>query len=199
MAEQFDIPDFLKIDAKMAQSIAKEQARLRVKHGYDAQAIRAGNQYQHNQTIYEREIVLASLALESLVAGKPEDAGAIEFQTRRLADNLYRTGKIEEALAVVSDPSQRAKLEKIHAAIHSDDREKCNCVDTIVKGTGVIIPRHNSVGKIMSPKHGKVVDIVVCSLCGHTNVGADVPRKPDLSGTFRGGVRPQLRDVVRTK
>ncbi len=198
MAE-FDIPDFLKIDAKMADSIRKEQARLRAKHGYDAQAVRAGNQYQHNQVIYEREIILASTALETLDPANPDDAEAIAFQTRRLADNLYRTGKVDEALAVATDPAQRAKLEKIHAAIHSDDREKCNCVDVIVKGTGIIIPRHNSIGKIKSPKHGKVVDIVVCSHCSHMNIGADVPRKPDLSGTFRGGQRPALSQVVKSR
>lgn len=197
MAEFPDIPDYLKIDDKMRASIMKEQARLRQKHGYDATTIRAGAQFQHNQAIYEREIVLSSLALETLNKANPDDEQAIAFQTRRLADNLYRVGKVDEALAVVIDPIQRTQLEKIHAAIHSDDREKCNCVDTIIPNSGVIIPRHNSIGKIMSPKHGKPVDIVVCSKCGHTNIGATVPSKPDLSKLFRGGQRPRLQDVVR--
>ena len=198
MSEQFDIPDYLKIDAKMAKSIREEQARLRKKHGFDAATIRSGAQYQHNQVIYEREIVLSTIALEALDKANPEHAEAIAFQTRRLADNLYRTGKVDEALFIATDPVQREQLQKIHDAIHSDDNEKCNCVDDVVKGTGVIIPRHNSIGKMLSPKHGKPVDIVVCSKCGHANIGADVPRKPDLSKLFRGGARPNLRDIVRT-
>lgn len=198
MAEELFIHDWLRIDARMAKSIREEQVRLRKKHEEQGNVFPTGGQWQSNQVIYEREIILSSLALETLDKANPDDEQAIAFQTRRLADNLYRVGKVDEALAVVIDPIQRAQLEKIHAAIHSDDREKCNCVDTIIPNSGVIIPRHNSIGKIMSPKHGKPVDIVVCSKCQHTNVGAKVPNKPDLSKLFRGGQRPRLQDVVRS-
>lgn len=193
-----DIPKFLRIDADMQASLRKEQARLREKHGYDAQAVRVRGQAAQNQIIYEREIVLATQGLEYLQANDPGNEEAINKEKRRLAENLMRTGKVSEALVVAVDEQQIAQLTAIQAAIDIDDREKCKCEDDQIKGTGVIIPRHIETGQIMSDKHRALASIVVCSKCGHTNITPHVPKRPKLDALFPKG-RPRLQDVVRTK
>jgi len=196
MAQKFDIPDYLKIDARTAASLQKEQARLRDKYGYDSQAIRNRGQAAANQTIYEREIVLASEGLASLAEHDPGNEEAITREKRRLAENLMKTGKLSEALAVAADEIQSDQIRAIQHAIDIPDNQRCACEDDFVNG--VHITRHIEQGSIFSDKHRAIVPIVVCSKCGHANAGAKVPARPKLDKLFPRG-RPNLKDVVRSR
>jgi hypothetical protein len=194
MAEEFDIPDHLKRLFSDQPEMRREQKRLRRKYGYDSQTIRQRGQAELNHAHYEREILLASEGLASLQGSDNEDA--IRHETRRLAENLMKTGKFAEALEVATDEVQIVEIQAMQQAIDIDDRDKCGCKDDFVNG--VHIPRHVEKGTIFSDKHRGLTPIVQCSKCGHLNVTPHVPKRPKLDALFPKG-RPILRNVVRSR
>lgn len=193
MPEEFDIPDHLKQLFSDQPGMRKEQERLRRKYGYDSQTIRMRGQAEINHAHYEREILLASEGLASLEGSNNEDA--IRFESRRLAENLMKTGQFEDALTYAVDDVQRAEILKLEHACMRDDKETCACPDTFVQG--VHIPHRTPVGQRFSPKHGGMMDLVVCSKCGDTNHGGKAHNRPDISRLFRGGQRPSLNHLKR--
>lgn len=194
MPEEFDIPDHLKQLFSDQPGMRKEQERLRRKYGYDSQTIRMRGQAEINHAHYEREILLASEGLASLEGSNNEDA--IRFESRRLADNLMKTGKFTEALDWAVDDAQRDQINGLRNAIDIDDREKCVCKDDFVNG--VHISRHVEKAQVFSDKHRGIMPLVVCSKCGHQNVTPHVPKRPKLDALFPKG-RPRLQDVVKSR
>lgn len=195
MAEnEFDIPDHLQRLFSDRPGLLKDQERLRRKYGYDSESIRRRGQAEINHAIYEREIVLASEGLASLEGSDDEDA--IRSESRRLADNLMKVGRLDDALAYAVDDAQRDQINQLRTAIDIDDREKCVCKDDFV--SGVHIPRHVEKSQVFSDKHRGLMPLVVCSKCGHANVTPHVPKRPKLDALYPKG-RPRLQDIVKSR
>ena len=103
-----------------------------------------------------------------------------------LAANLANAGEFDEALKTISDRRGRRlagfkemarRIAELREAIDRDDGDECECERPRHKvphhRTGneveIEIPRRHEVGMVFSKKHGKVVRVWQCHLCGHCN------------------------------
>lgn len=134
------------------------------------------------------------------------------------AMNLINLGMFVEAEQLISDRRGRAlpgfkelrrRITKLEHAVNRDDADECKCkrrrhsvphhnevqaATRQPKENEIEIPRRHNVGMIFSPKHGAVVDVWECYLCGHCNAH---PNGPPASQAHIHAARAQAERVIK--
>ena len=135
------------------------------------------------QTPAEIKIGYAMMA-EEAIRGNLEliDAKAqpeVYYETRmQLAEALAEQGKFADAAKI--DPQYQAFAD----AVTRDDDEVCDCVPDTTELQGqnargenvsqlIEIPNQFIAAEVYSEKHGKIVPLVKCAICGDINIKAD--------------------------
>lgn len=134
-----------------------------------------------------------------------------DVHRRGLATALMNLGEFDTAMALVAYPSSgRARngfKELVHTigllalAVYRDDGPLCNCDrrqaevphPQLTKSVTIELNRHHVVGQVLSPKHGKVVDVWRCSICKRVNAhDMGPPERQRLLHDIRAGlaIRP---------
>jgi len=118
----------------------------------------------------EERLVGRGALLEETARGNLA-AGDTEVSRSQLAEGMAMQGRYEEAAEHAPNAEMKAHFEAITAAIEMDDWEKCDCgdIEGNVDGVNVTITPRYVAKEVFSQKHGKVVSLVRCSICGHTN------------------------------
>lgn len=181
-----NIPDWLSVTPEEAAKLADEQRKRREK------LLPVGrDQDEARKRYFENEAELAGQAMRSIFATStglqvaPEEWPRINFQRARLVDALRILGRYEEALDIAFDQETIDLIEQTRRAVEREDTEDCpagDCVDhrkTFGKDNREIVtPRKFIRERVYSPKHGKMMSLVVCSQCGDMNVTPHVPVIP---------------------
>lgn len=98
-----------------------------------------------------------------------------------LGHALFVQGRVSEALSLAQNPERRAYYASIQDAIEKDDDEFCQCPEneevTVAMAGGTEIKTTlsqfwHTVGSFPSEKHGRMMPIQRCAICGFTNVTA---------------------------
>lgn len=111
--------------------------------------------------------------LQSLDSYDPVD---MDHAREELGHALFSQGRIDEALSLAQNPERRAHYEVIRDAILKDDSEFCDCpetetVDAVqVNGQPSVSQLWHTVGYFPSAKHGGMMPIQQCAVCGFTNI-----------------------------
>lgn len=95
-----------------------------------------------------------------------------DYARTNLIENLIITGELDEAIALGS-----TEAAEIKEAIDKDDSERCDCeyevatFNSVGEPTGKteVAKNYLTSRKVWSDKHGKVVNVYRCHLCGHMN------------------------------
>jgi hypothetical protein len=128
------------------------------------------------------------------------------------AMNLVNLGLFTEAAALISDKKGRAlggfkdllkRITKLEHAVNRDDADECKCkrrrhtVSHHSQPTEheIELPRRHNVGMVFSPKHGRVVDLWECYLCGHCNAH---PNGPPASQAHIHAARAAAAQTIKT-
>lgn len=124
----------------------------------------------------ELRTVLLGLFAERRSALKADDGAAVEAledQIGQLTDRLGRlfveAGEFELALRTTRSSELRAKCRSLLAAIDIDDEEFCEH-PKYVSHDGQLHPNYYRERDVWSQKHGQVVSVVRCAVCGFRNV-----------------------------
>lgn len=96
---------------------------------------------------------------------------AVAFE--RLAELYAEQGDYRSAIEVTQDPKRRAVYEAAIEAIERPDDEICDCpsertYDSAAKREIALRPQVVT-ETIVSEKHNRLVDVELCSRCGHRN------------------------------
>lgn len=95
------------------------------------------------------------------------------------AERLAICGRYDLATAEEPDPVYRDHYLAILEAVWREDDETCSCED--VRGSGehanITVSRQYVVEEIWSLKHGAVVPLVKCNVCGHLNAVPVIPKQ----------------------
>lgn len=108
----------------------------------------------------------------------------IKEQQYALAVNLYRLGQIDSALAVAAPfPALVAHITWIAAAIQHEDDLTHDCpresasVEIAGKDVDGVADRRVEEEVVFSARHGYLVHVWVCSICGEANATAEIPER----------------------
>lgn len=164
---KFDLPAYL-IDPERLKKEAENQAELR-------EAINVRGRYSPAEKARMFAIRKEDTARQALEGADWESAA---FQRDLLAEALIEQGRFEEAGHTAHGDHWRKEAQRLHHAMDRDDTDNCDCPDV---DPNTNIPHRNIEKVVFSEKHGGYMPIVVCNLCGETNIRA-VNKPDDLHG-----------------
>ena len=189
MAKKFEFPKWLQRTPDELIEEGKVQELCRASFG-------------RGRLTAEERLVGRGALLEETARGNLA-AGDADVSRTHLAHAMAMQGRYEEAAEHAPIPEMKAHYGAIVAAIEMDDSEKCSCPDIEgnVDGVDVSITPRYAAKEVFSQKHKKVVSLIRCISCGHTN--AREPRSRLLTqnsvsrqnlAAANGGGRGMVRD-----
>lgn len=167
---KFSIPAYLIPSEEELSGIRREQSRLRSLHpSMDKHT--AALQYAEN------EVELALQNLQAFEKSEIDDETRMRLVSEehlRLTSNLLILGRFAEAREWASSAAQLAEINRLEESAYKDDSERCDCPDDNlpVGADSKAIPRHFTKQFVFSPKHNRVMPLIECAKCGHTNITA---------------------------
>ncbi len=119
----------------------------------------------------------AEAELEQLNRDENPNPLHIENALKQLADAVAAEGNFIQASEMHPDPVQAERYQKIAEAIERDDGDPgCNCEakqgNDPATGQNVVMTPEIISELVFSPKHDKLMPLVLCAACGDMNVKA---------------------------
>lgn len=160
---KFDLPAYL-TDPERLKKEAENQAELR-----EAMNVRGRPSPAELARMFA--IRKEDTARQALKGADWESAA---FQRDLLAEALIEQGRFEDAGHTAHSDHWRKEAYRLKHAMERDDTDNCECPDV---DPNTKLPHRNVERQIWSEKHKSYMPVVVCNLCGETNIR---PRPDDL-------------------
>lgn len=146
-----------------------------------------------------------------------DKASKVKFYRRALVECLGDLGRFDEALAFgctkagkpfpgVEDVIERVLAVK--AAVELDDDAECDCErpkatlederfskDSPHRNVEIAHNRRHIVGQVVSERHGKVVSVWRCGVCGHMNAHDKMPERQIQIHNIRADIAARARHL----
>jgi hypothetical protein len=111
-------------------------------------------------------------AIEQMPEGKAKET-RLSMARERLAELFAQEGQYAAAIALSGDEKRRKVYQLIEKAVNEDDDKRCDCpIETIVDRKAGITIRQSTmqtVEKVVSLRHKRVVTLKLCRKCGFAN------------------------------
>lgn len=186
---QFNLPEFLDNPERLKKE-AEHQQELR-----EAMNVRGRHSPAEQARMFAmRKEDTARNAL------KDADWETAAFQRDHLAEALIEQGRFAEAAHAAHGDHWKAEAVRLHNAMERDDDENCECPDLDLNTK---IPHRNIERVVWSERHQAYMPVVVCNLCGETNIRPQpddmrsVAEKRAKANTLAGRRKFQNKDDVQ--
>ncbi len=155
MADKFPLPKKLQITPDKQEQIDQEQKEWAQRSPF---ASPSGLQMeQSNAAVFIRD-------MEQAIKDGFKADNALKS---RMAESYAILGHYQKSVQLESDKLKRREYLEILEAIDRDDTEECNCETQ--KGDLELATQFVK-KDVWSPKHNRIMPLVVCMKCGHANV-----------------------------
>lgn len=177
------LPSFLH---RTPEQINDEMARQSILRGFHLKGARQNAaEIKIGQAMVAEQAIRANLKL-IMKSREPE----VYRETRlQLAESLANQGKFRQATNVAEklDQEYARHYRRLAKAVDRDDSETCDCATKTITAdernargqavtTEIEVPNEYVAAEVFSEKHGKIMPVVVCAICGKRNV-RDLPEK----------------------
>jgi hypothetical protein len=165
------LPDWMRVTEEQQKEIESKAKADRERYNLEENL---SNKDARILRYAQREEMLAKGILKSQEARNSLSVSELTEENRRLAENLLIQGKFDEALdyAIDVDDELTGRIKRFQSAMEIDDNSFCDCKDTsITDGVRTsLLSRHYIEARIYSPKHNKLMNVMTCKKCRHTNI-----------------------------